>query len=255
MGAYKFEIGDKVYYKSKSAKEETLVEIKNRYSTPFMNMYTLEDGSSCGEMYFRHADDDYETVDEEALFKTSRAYFGGISNMSNFFDEEEQDVPNFGAFFKPNKQFAKWLLKRFGDKLFIDVGCGDGTVTEMLVRLGGKGIGIDKFYNKTWELKRFKYRSDTSEMLHLMNEDATESTIVSAINPDTAVLLFCRPCHSTFVERTIDAAPSGTEVYYITKEENLLLYEDLGAYDKYAEKIEHEGTSVDKEVVYYFVKP
>lgn len=269
---YQYEIGQRVLYKRKKNEAHVQeVTIEDRYSTPYMNMYSLNIGGNVGECYLLPIDAPIDsvfpidTLSDRDIYKDIVTHsFGGLLSASKGEAKEVGDellsIYNENGettFFKPNKQFAKWLLERFGKKLFIDVGCGDGTLVDMLMRLGGKGMGMDLYYRSIWELKRLKFMQDPKYggMLHFIEDDATTSNYIRDANPDVFILLFCRPCHGYFVEDTIENAPSGTEVYYITKPENIDKYNDLGSYWQFAEQLEHEGSSVDDEVVFYFKKP
>src|SRR5208337_1063250 len=89
-------------------------------------------------------------------------------------------------FFEPNPNFVK-VMKAL-KKTIYDVGCGKGHVTKALRYAGCKVIALD-----------------------LMHHDQEEVEVLIAdalIFPFKlgSVIMFCRPCHGHFVERTIDNA-------------------------------------------------
>lgn len=64
------------------------------------------------------------------------------------------------------------------------------------------------------------------------------------------LLIFARPCHSDWVEETLDMKNDKVEALYITLLENLENYDDLGKWRDKAVLLKHKGSSADKEVVY-----
>lgn len=147
-------------------------------------------------------------------------------------------------FFEPNKRMIKWLQTYIGDRTPIDVGCGG---CDLLVELGKGGIGIDP-------LSRV-------DGIELMNSNIQFipmpvqycGSIIRGLHPK-AIVIIARPCHSSFIEDTIDLVPNGMEVLYITKPENIYLYSDLGEYDSLKKLINHKGKGSENEVVYSIIK-
>lgn len=152
---------------------------------------------------------------------------------------------NVGRFFQPDKKLITWLRKYIGNRLPIDVGCGNG---DFLVELNKGGIGIDPFFNG----ETFTLLED--HRIHIMPTHVqTQRLLLVGLN-SKAIMIFARPCHSVFVEEGIDLAPVGMEILYITKPDNVEKYQDLGKYHDQKTLLKHEGAGKDKEVIYSIIK-
>lgn len=114
-------------------------------------------------------------------------------------------------FFQPNKKFLDWVVKLAGPRPIIDCGCGEGQVTRALLERGANVLGIDILASG----------EDTDVAVPC---DATTFQF-----PQRAIVLFCRPCHSDWVERAIDRAKQRADVIlYVGLDRNLEY--DLGKY-------------------------
>lgn len=164
------------------------------------------------------------------------------------------------VFFKPNSEFIKWLVSEIGeDDLFVDVGCGSGKLTEALFHHGAGGMGVDLYADDVnWRLIKMK-GIEKGMNIHLVQYDSTDPNGMVAKMSESkhkkTTFIFARPCHSTFVEKTIDVLASGSRVLYITLPENLAKCDDLGKYNDLKNLLQHKGTSVDNEIVYEIIKP
>lgn len=110
-------------------------------------------------------------------------------------------------FFEPTPTFLDWLAGYARGRIVVDVGCGDGHLVRQLHKRSVKCMGIDPRY-------RFERvpRDLSSCILPMEGERCT----LLKTTPNLLVL-FCRPCHSDFVSRTIYILHPTDEVLYISK--------------------------------------
>ena len=94
---------------------------------------------------------------------------------------------------------------------------------------------------------------DPKGMIQFLPYDCSTSKIIQIKN---CLLLFCRPSHNgtmlgkgSWIDATIDNMDPSSEALYITMQENLLKYSDLGEYEESAVKLKHAGSSKDGEIV------
>jgi len=131
------------------------------------------------------------------------------------------------TFFYPTNRFVDWLVKLAGHRPIIDCGCGEGLLVEKLFRHGAAVLGVD--------IRRL------SEQPLVVVQDAETFEF-----PNNSVVLFCRPCHSDWVERTIKVARRSADVIlYIGKAENVEC--DLG---DFLPRFKCIGKNVGKEGEY-----
>lgn len=142
-------------------------------------------------------------------------------------------------FFEPNKKMVQWLKAYIGNRLPVDVGCGDGYLLTLL----GKGVGIDPNFNG--DRRKLLQRS-----VHILEQPIELSRDFLKPFGAKGIMIFARPCHSDFVENGIRIAPEGMEILYITKPENIAYYNDLGAYDNLKVLLKHEGKAKENEIVF-----
>lgn len=159
------------------------------------------------------------------------------------------------VFFKPNTPFVKWILEYADGRLILDVGCGEGfPLTKQLIHAGAEQIVAIDQYLDYGEIDLYRNLNhnlflDGKHSIHLIpGKVEIFKSLYSGDKPLLAI--FARPCHSDFVEEFIRQKGPNVEVMYITKAENLELYDDLGEFADDATLIPHEGSSVDNEVVY-----
>lgn len=117
---------------------------------------------------------------------------------------------NPSVFFEPTAAWIDWMVKYANGRVIFDIGCGQGHVTMALRNFGGKAIGFDP---------NFEYmgRSMCSAVIPKYFEDCNKSVI----HIPNAVAIFCRPCHSGFVEECIDLLHPEAKALYISKPENV----------------------------------
>jgi len=166
------------------------------------------------------------------------------NNFPSLDDIEKMDVM-CSIFFQPDNTFIKWLVEYANGRVIIDCGAGTGYTTALINRNGGKAIAIEPMW--TIERKMFWIKNDIN--FHVFPEKAETCSMIKDLGGDKAVLLFARPCHSGFVEATINIMPKGMEALYISHtQENVLI--DLGSSKQIKRtKLEHRGTSKGKEFV------
>lgn len=182
------------------------------------------------------------------------------------FEDTDAPMQMFGnkgiLFFKPDMDFIKWIAAYANGRLILEIGSGTAHVLHLLHHSGyNKVMGIEPSWDPV--ASAMGAMKADSEILHVMPWTVTKAgkMIRDITTPKEgsafpgALILACRPCHGSFVAEAIDHSAPGTEIMYITKRENLRLYNDLGEYSQFANTIPHQGTSTDKEVVQVLVKP
>ena len=113
-------------------------------------------------------------------------------------------------FFEPSGDFLDWLAKYAAGRCVYDVGCGEGHITIALQARSVKCLGIDMF------------RQDDYIEKGLFNKIIVmDAERCSFLKEREGLIIFCRPCHSGFVERIIQTCHPQSEVLYISKPENL----------------------------------
>lgn len=165
------------------------------------------------------------------------------------------------VFFQPDMTFVRWLKDYAQDRMIMEIGCGTGHLLHLL-RAAGHNLlcGIEPQWDYMAQAE-IDVQHDRN-ILQVMPWDVTRAanfirTVTGARSGHVrgCILLFCRPCHSNFVEEAIDCASPGTEIMYITKPENLERYCDLGTYEELATNLPYTGKCKDGEVVQVFIKP
>lgn len=146
-------------------------------------------------------------------------------------------------FFKPNEELLKSLVEYANGRVIVDVGCGDCDVIVKLRSLGAAVLGFEPFLSQ-------EAKEKTRNAGIMIIEDYVQKwpTIISEIK-EKGLLLFARPCHSDFVYDCIDIKDPLTEALYITMEENLTKYCDLGYFEQIAKRISLKGNSEDNEII------
>lgn len=111
-------------------------------------------------------------------------------------------------FFQPTKKFCDWFVELAAGRPIIEVGCGEGHVGRALRKRGAKVIQIDV----------------RPQRLTILGMDATKFKYLP-----NCIVLICRPCHSNWVERTVEAAaPQADLIVYVGLEQNFEY--DLGEF-------------------------
>lgn len=157
------------------------------------------------------------------------------------------------VFFKPNTEFAKWLVDYAGDRMIIDAGCGQKfLLSQQLIQNGAdKIVAIDPQVDYMGEYQKWRMLNDNRVDISFHVLPGTMEKYKTFLQMDKEILLiFARPCHSNWVEETLDWKNDKVEALYITLPENLEEYDDLGKWGKKAKLIKHKGSSADEEVVY-----
>lgn len=149
-------------------------------------------------------------------------------------------------FFEPDEDFLIWIKNYAKDRLIIDCGAGQGHIARELYKLGHKKIVAFEYIGDHMNFQKENLKQGLG-MIQYLVDDCTKSNITSLPN---ILLLFCRPCHSNFVEKTIQHMDHTSEVLYITKPDNLKEYNDLGNYRNKAIEIKHIGSSLEGEKVW-----
>lgn len=123
------------------------------------------------------------------------------------------------TFFRPTAAFLDWLTERYGgsdrEVFVIDAGCGNGVLLEAMLERKIPCMGID--------LQADKIRACHDRIGRILGAtSAIHADVVG--HPITkmkeCVLLFARPCHSSWVVDTIKASDSKHPALYISKRGN-----------------------------------
>ncbi len=240
-------------HKHKPTKEQ--VEFIIQYTTEVHESTYLKAGSYCKihvSVFAKLLDgitqyDSSEMRNEsEPIIKAEKEAKDNDANnpFANFptIDEVSNIDPLSTPFFQPDANFINWLIKYADGRLIIDCGAGSAYTTALINHLGGKCIGIEPHYteerNIFWRSKGFNF--------HVFFKKSEEEAIIRDIPDGKALVLFARPCHSSFVYDTITKnMPVGMEALYITHQGN----EKHDLREIEYTKIKHEGKSRSNEYV------
>jgi hypothetical protein len=141
------------------------------------------------------------------------------------------------SFFIPDNVMLSWLIEYAADRFIFDIGCGNGSVIKAINNIvDDKAYGIDLL----WDYEE--------PLLPVYRQNALESRLVRECKQ--SLVLFCRPCHSDWVENVIGFLPDGIEVLYIGLPENV----EVDFYKYKLQPLEHSGKSDDNEVVYKVIR-
>lgn len=159
------------------------------------------------------------------------------------------------AFFRPNTKMVKWLADYAGKRIIMDCGSGEKFIlSQQLLSVGFKKIvAIDLNIDyREYEKMRILDKIPLDASFHVLfgEIEKYKDMYNTSSAAEKILMVFARPCHSDWVEKTLDARAKGIEALYITVPENLEKYNDLGKWKKKAKLLQHEGSSADKEVVY-----
>lgn len=126
-------------------------------------------------------------------------------------------------FFEPSGAFLDWLADYAGKRIVFDVGSGEGHIVRALRDRQVKAIGIEP----RWLIDEELY--DHSLCNAILPQMAQECPLL--LRATSALVLFCRPCHSGFVGETLDLLDASNEVLYISRTADYLgLDFDLSKY-------------------------
>jgi len=263
----KYSKGEKVWvqYGNEEPEQRTISEIyTNRIG---IRMFCFEETGeiAIGECYVKKTINGKtksisQLLDEVGVEEDVQIHFNTTTMGRNMFSKyspitsQMAEVYTGSSFFVPDYEMLMWLKDFIGDKVFVDIGCGNGNVISQLNVYGTKVIGIEPLFNYSLYLKQCSLTGKNP--LHIFPKQIEEmASFISGLQADKTIYAFCRPCHSEFVEAGIDIIPSGSEILYITVPENMTKYNDLGKYKYLAKQVVHEGSSEEKEVVFLIIKP
>jgi predicted RNA methylase len=155
-------------------------------------------------------------------------------------------------FFNPDTDMVDWLVKYINNRLVIDVGAGEELHLSQLLLARGvtKLVSIDPDLD-IMTIALLKNKMNTNVSFHVLPGDIQKHKSMIMNHPKfNTLIIFARPCHSDFVEYTLENMKPGMEALYITLPENIDRYDDLGEFKNKMVKLEHKGTSSENEVVY-----
>jgi hypothetical protein len=259
----RFKKGEKVYLEFSGKCDGKLYTI-NRVHFQLLTtvfMYGFEESEiCCAEMYLKRKMTDKPLKLGDILHgpteRTNELYEEGWSTKLGRVTAD--GVRSYSGklsmmFFRPDQEFLKWIVEYANGRIIIDIGCGNGYMTERMADLGGKIIGVDPHFNleDSVEMNRRRITNGQQPVHFLPKRIQDCSDIITGLGKEKGILLFARPCHHTgFVEAALNMRPKGMEALYITIPDNMEKYDDLGKYKKKVKVLEHRGRSADHEVVY-----
>jgi hypothetical protein len=153
------------------------------------------------------------------------------------------------VFFNPSDKTLEWIVEYAKDRFIVDVGAGSGHLAWRLNEKGAKIMCIEPLFEPFKSTSEF-IRKGIQWFPHTVED--SENLIKGISDSGKAIFMFARPCHSDFVENCLDMLKEGTESLYITRRENLELYNDVGRY-MYTIIKELENES-DDEVICSIIK-
>jgi len=131
------------------------------------------------------------------------------------------------------------------NRLIVDIGCGNGGLIESIYeKYRIPVLGIEPYMMDQERRNNLLIRGIR---IIPMRVEEIKNLIYNL--KGNAILLFCRPCHSDFVENCLSFKHPETEALYITVPENLEKYDDLGDFMQKAKPIKLLGTSKDNEII------
>lgn len=165
----------------------------------------------------------------------------------------EEIVGNQPIFFKPNTEMVKWIIKYANNRIIIDAGSGKKfLLSQQLIKNGAKkviAVDLDIDMNEMMKLRMMHQELLLNISFHVLPGDINKFKDFYS-GDQKMLMIFARPCHSDWVEKTLNNKGKNVEALYITVPENLEKYDDLGTWRKKSKLLKHEGSSADKEVVY-----
>jgi hypothetical protein len=258
----RFKVGQKVYM----GRFENLrsLTVKEVIDNPLLSMYQYafeEVSFVCGEYSIRAKIDGRDLKIGECLKNEAPSIELTVNTVANGFDKLFDVDQNFGGIFfkppfKPDILFVHWLIAYAGDRMIVDVGCGQGHLVRMVKKFGGKAMGLEPNFDYTAyiKLRAMKGNLETSinEILPYSIQDASE--LIKGMG-NKAMLIFAKPCYGNFVETGLNIMSDDMEALYITIPENRKNIQNaLGKYTSKAVLLEHLGVSEENEIVFSIKK-
>lgn len=156
-------------------------------------------------------------------------------------------------FFKPNTELVKWLIEYARDRIIIDAGCGEKfLLSQQLIKNGAtRVVAIDPQIDFNAYMMWRQLNMDRRYIsFHIMPKKIQDIPELIQNKYQEILLVFARPCHSNWVEESLNLKGENVEALYITVPQNIEEYDDLGVWKEKAVLLEHKGSSADKEVIY-----
>jgi SAM-dependent methyltransferase len=273
MKKSKFNKGQSVFLHWSDNKIEGPYTVKNATFQPLTRIYMYsfeEKGFACGEMYLKLNKEDKKlkysdcVVEEKNNYNriTAETVVGDFLSKNK--KKKEYDIMQSTVgparlyngdydvtFFRADNKFCKWLKEYAGNRIIVDVGCGNARLLEHLSDAGARVFGIEPNLNSEHHQKMNEKRILAGlSMINILPKPVEECSDFLSAMGDKALIIICRPCHGNFVENTIRMVNGKTEILYITIPENLENYDDLGVYKSKAKEIKYTGFCAENEVVY-----
>jgi hypothetical protein len=183
----------------------------------------VSEGMACGAMTFT------VWIGIRKTAKDSRSRIHPVGAAS----DAEYTCGDHRIFFQPTTNFIRWMTVQFGGELIYDLGSGMGHVAKALATAGLHVIALD-LVPRTASVSEFE----------VLRADSTQYPFQK-----DSVVMFCRPSHSGFVEKTLTKAIQSrvSHILYVGLTKNL--QDDLGSlHDRFTKRrigsVGHSGECV-----------
>lgn len=160
------------------------------------------------------------------------------------------------SFFTPDKAMVKWLATYAGNRIILDIGCGDGYLLRQLRIDAGftRVAGIEPRWNGQVDLTINRWPLDWRlQVIEDTVQSRLGSSLIQAATPEKMLLVCCRPAHSGYCADALRLKPEGVEFLYITIPKNWDRYHDLQEFRDRAVLLEHEGQGNEQELVWSII--
>ena len=118
-------------------------------------------------------------------------------------------------FFNPTEEFVTWLADYAKGRLIIEGGCGeDMLLSKALADAGQKVVAFDPYLSEEAMLV-------LGRNFHFMPLPIEDSPLIRGEHPAGTLIVFARPCHSSFFQDTIRNAGKDVEILYIGLKNNI----------------------------------
>ncbi len=273
MKKSKFNKGQSVFLEWSDNKVEGPYTVKNVtfQGATRIYMYSFEEkGFACGEMYLKLNKEDKKLKYSDCVVEEKNNYnrINAETILDDFLSKNKKSkevdifISTVGSarlyngdydvtFFRADNKFCKWLTEYAGNRVIVDVGCGNARLLEHLSSHGARVCGIEPNLNlEHHQMMNIKRMQSGLNLINILPQPVEQCSDFLNSMGDKALIIICRPCHGNFVENTIRMVNGKTEVLYITIPENLENYNDLGVYKSKAKEIKYTGFCAENEVVY-----
>ena len=118
------------------------------------------------------------------------------------------------VFFQPTNEFVQWLKEYAGDRVVVEIGCGDGLLIAKMNEAEMKCIGVDLYYPFNIETE-----IEVPKSMNILYGFAGEDC--ELIKDKRSLIVIARPCHDGFPSRVAKNKAEGVEMLYVGLERNI----------------------------------